>query len=206
MALPVVRKKAATSTTGISSNVSLFAPKAAKPLTRPLAKGATSGFTLIELIVVMALMGMLLFWATPRLEDGFLTDPAKKTSRWVMLTVPKLRAAAVAEQRDYFLNVDLARQVMWSSHAEMDEQALTQALDKALVMPGSVRVAQVHRPRQPSDAAEAVSIRFSRHGYADQVVLHMTRYPNHRYSLFIEPFFTPVDQFDGFLTYGQRWQ
>ncbi len=186
--------------------MSPFAPKAAIPLTRPLAKGAASGFTLIELIVVMALIGMLLFWATPRLDDGFLSDPAKKVSRWVMLTVPKLRAAAVAEQRDYFLHVDMARQLMWSSHAEMDELALTQALEKALVLPDSVRVAQVHRPRQPSDGAEDVAIRFSRHGYADQIVLHMTRYPNHRYSLFIEPFFTPVDQFEGFLTYAQRWQ
>jgi prepilin-type N-terminal cleavage/methylation domain-containing protein len=170
------------------------------------ATWTAEGFTLIELIVVMALMGMLLFWATPRLENGFISDPAKNVSRWVMLTAPKLRAAAVAEQRDYYLHVDMARQILWSSHSEMDEQALIQALERGLVLPASIRIAQVHRPRQPSDVTEQVPIRFSRHGYADQVVLYMTRYPNHRYSLFIEPFLHPVDQFEGFLTYAQRWQ
>jgi len=40
-----------------------------------------AGFTLLELIVVMALMGIVFFFAVPRFEGTFLFDDAKQSAR-----------------------------------------------------------------------------------------------------------------------------
>ena len=40
------------------------------------------GFTLIELIVVIALIGLMLFFSLPRLQNNPFLDGSKKSARW----------------------------------------------------------------------------------------------------------------------------
>jgi prepilin-type N-terminal cleavage/methylation domain-containing protein len=52
--------------------------------------GQPAGFTLIELIVVIALLGLMLFFSLPRLQNNPFLDDSKKSSRWLIGKIQSL--------------------------------------------------------------------------------------------------------------------
>ena len=46
--------------------------------------GHCHGFTLIELIVVISLIGLMLFFSLPRLQNNPFIDDSKKSARWLI--------------------------------------------------------------------------------------------------------------------------
>ena len=66
-----------------------------------------NGFTLVELIVVMALISTLFAFSIPRFHDALLINKTKKTSRWIIGTVKALKENALQEHRHYTLHVGL---------------------------------------------------------------------------------------------------
>ena len=49
------------------------------------------GFTLIEMIVVTALISIMLVVAIPRLQGGLFSDGGDDTARWIIATVRGLK-------------------------------------------------------------------------------------------------------------------
>ena len=64
------------------------------------------GYTLIELVVVMALISTMFFFAMPRFQDNLLTDQVRKASRWIITQTRHLKQQSVREKKDYILHVD----------------------------------------------------------------------------------------------------
>jgi prepilin-type N-terminal cleavage/methylation domain-containing protein len=58
-----------------------------------------SGFTLIELIVVISLIGLMLFVSLPRLQDNPFLDGGKQSSRWLIGKVRSLKESAIRDQK-----------------------------------------------------------------------------------------------------------
>ena len=60
------------------------------------------GFTLIELIVVIALISIMLFLAIPKFQSDIFTDSTKKVSRWIIYKVPALKKMRSGSKKDMF--------------------------------------------------------------------------------------------------------
>ena len=73
-----------------------------------------NGFTLIELIVVISLFSLMLFFAVPRFQFDVLSDHSKKTSRWIMLQVQALKEKSVHDQKRYVLHLSLDSNRLWA--------------------------------------------------------------------------------------------
>ena len=71
------------------------------------------GFTLIEMIVVIALISIMLVVAIPRLEGGLFSDGSDETARWIIATVRGLKEKAVVENKTFLLNVSPDVQRLW---------------------------------------------------------------------------------------------
>jgi len=65
------------------------------------------GFTLIELIVVMTLIGIIFFFAVPRIDSSIFTNSSRQVSNWIILHVKSLKSRAVAKQVSYVMEVDM---------------------------------------------------------------------------------------------------
>ena len=74
-----------------------------------------TGFTLVELIVVVALISLLLFIAMPRFQDTILSDERRKMANWIMFKTQSLREKSIRDQVVYVLHVDIDNQHMWVS-------------------------------------------------------------------------------------------
>jgi len=72
-------------------------------------------FTLIELIVVIALISIVLAFAIPRLDNSFFSNNKRKLSSWILLNVKSLKEKAVREQTKNILVVDIDNNQMWVS-------------------------------------------------------------------------------------------
>jgi prepilin-type N-terminal cleavage/methylation domain-containing protein len=199
------------STTGISnSDVSkvmgaVMGPKAGIPdrvrrgtpwavVFRAAARNA--GFTLIELIVVIALMGIMLFFSLPRLQGNPFIDDANKSTRLLIGKISMLRENAVRNGRRYSLNLDLDVGRIWESSAAMTAEELEQAaLNNSYTLPAGVRLVDVEFARKGKQNSGLAQITFYRTGYADKVLIHLQEDETYR-SLLIEPFLSDVTVFE----------
>ncbi|MDI9569433.1 MAG: prepilin-type N-terminal cleavage/methylation domain-containing protein [Pseudomonadota bacterium] len=151
----------------------------AKARTRTSTTGkrtdAEAGYTLIELIVVIVLIGILLSFAVPRLRDDLLNDSLHATARQLVGTAKELRNDAVREQVDFILHFDMGANVFWSSAADMTPEKLDERRRGASPFPPGVRVADIEFGRERVTSDGEARIVFSRHGYVNPAVIHIAK-------------------------------
>ena len=92
------------------------------------------GFTLIELVVVMALIAIMMALAIPNLQH-ILTDDTRKASQWILVQVPRLKSRAVSEGKIYTLHADMDGNMLWISNDGMSDEELSQAKKRDLRFP-----------------------------------------------------------------------
>jgi prepilin-type N-terminal cleavage/methylation domain-containing protein len=160
---------------------------------------AAPGFTLIELIAVIALITLMLGFATPRLAANLLEDQTKKASRWLLLTIPALKMKAVSEGRIYRLKIDLSGRRLWSMNDDMNEEQLEAAAEKSYQMPDEVWVMDVAFADDRRTNSGEAEIVFSPQGYSDQAIIHLENRDGARRSFLIEPFLPNVKMVDGYV-------
>lgn len=163
----------------------------------PLVVGI-SGFTLIEITIVMALVGVLLLFAIPRFQDSFLVDPTKKPTRWMMVKVPELRSSAIRNQRTYNLHVDLSENRLWTTDSTDKKEAHEQAEKNAYHLSEGVRLTGVVFSNGKRQTVDVVVIQFHSQGWADRAIIHMESEAQGRFSFIIKPFLTAMERIEGY--------
>lgn len=157
-----------------------------------------AGYTLLELIVVMALIGIVFFFAIPRFEGSFIFDDAQKSSRWLMAKLQALREESLRTRRQQTLHIDLDTNRLWETTEQMTLEERDAALRRSQPLPGSARVASVDYPVLGRLAAGRADIRFHRDGHSDKVLIHLRSGDTH-FTFLLEPFLAEVKMFEGFL-------
>ena len=158
------------------------------------------GFTLIELIVVMALLSLTLAIAMPRLQDFLLIDHAKKAGRWIILKVPSLKDRAIREQKTYRMHVDIDADRIWISDETMNEEQLLDAARQGFELTGQLDVLDVEYPDADKVSSGLADIRFHPQGYSDRAIIHL-KDDEDRMSFQIEPFLSNVIMVEDYISY-----
>ena len=102
-----------------------------------------SGFTLIELTVVISLISIMLFFAVPRFRNAVLTDNVNNSSRWIIGKVRVLKEYSTSKQKLCILHVNMDSNKMWVSDETMAEEDLQRAHEKGFEIPEDVKVINV---------------------------------------------------------------
>lgn len=158
--------------------------------------GCTAGFTLIELIVVIALISTMLFFSLPRLQGNPFGDDANKSTRWLIGKISALRENAVRNGRRYGLHLDLDTGRIWETSAAMSPEEIEQAaLNNSDALPADVHLVDVEFARKGKQNSGLAEITFYRTGYADKTLIHLQEDETYR-SLLIEPFLSDVKIFE----------
>ncbi len=162
-----------------------------------------SGFTLIELVVVTALITLMLFMAVPRFQVLVSGDEARRAARWLMVEVPLLKSRAVQEQRDYLLHFDFDRRLAWVTHEGMKEEEARAAAEDGYRPPQSVRWADLAFAGGPTVSGAQAVLRFYRQGYSDRVFIHLQDDNDRRFSVLVEPFLPRPEFYDHFVDFNE---
>lgn len=160
------------------------------------------GFTLIELVVVMALLGIMLFVAIPNFQH-ILTDDTRKVSQWILVQVPRLKAQAASDMKVYALHADMEESLLWVSNVTMSDDEIDLARKQGRPLSDDSFLLDVaYANGDTIDSGDAV-IYFYPKGYSDKVIIHMEDDSGSQRSFLIEPFLSQVDMKEEYVDFEE---
>ncbi|GAB6097753.1 hypothetical protein JCM14469_40070 [Desulfatiferula olefinivorans] len=161
------------------------------------------GFTFIEIIVVIVLIGLMFSFALPRMDGLLYMDNRDRVSRWVVLNVEHLKGLSVKKQVRYILHVDISANAFWISEEGMEEDALAEARKSGFALPPDIRLVDIIYPFPGREDDTRSEVFFYPQGYCDHAVIHMENADRDKLSFVIEPFLPPVGIRDGFVMFDE---
>jgi prepilin-type N-terminal cleavage/methylation domain-containing protein len=162
--------------------------------------GQTAGFTLIELIVVVALLGLMLFFSLPRLQNNPFLDDDKQSSRWLIGTIQTLKESAIRDQKLYTLHFDLDSGRVWETNESMSQDDIENAVLNSHTLPEDLRIIDIEFPTKGKINSGQAAINFYKAGYTDKALVHMQD-GNTYLSFLIEPFIPNVQFFEKYASF-----
>lgn len=157
------------------------------------------GFTLLELIVVLVLIGLLLVVTVPTLRNNLIDDPLRSTGRKLIGYIGGVRERAIREQQSYLLYIDMDENRLWYVRESDDKNDEAEPPEKGtLHVDTSVDLANVWTKTQGSVNGGLAEIWVSRQGYLDKMLIHLGNDDGEALSLQVFPFLPDIEVLDGY--------
>ena len=168
------------------------------------------GFTLIELVTVMAVMGIVLFFTLPRF-DAFNPFGASMTPTGkLLLLIEQLKSQALETQQDYLLKIDTATGQVWATFPALvpgagdtlEKESSPEPLISFLEDSSIEDVKISSRTMDDEDDGDEISIRFNGNGYSDQAFIYIKE-DDRDLTVAIAPFLPRAQLLEGHVSCGE---
>ena len=146
------------------------------------------GFTLLELIVVIALLGLTLTFIIPSLTISQRPDDPEDFPAWLSLKLAKIKTKAYHEQQTYTLHLNMAEGRLWVTNHSMTTEERDAASETSIKFPEGAVLSTVSFPGGERIDTGTVRIKFYKQGYSDLALLHLKDASDNPTTLRIEPF------------------
>ncbi len=154
------------------------------------------GYTLIELVVVILLIGIVTFATLPRLAALLEPGDLKKAAREIMGAILTARTKAVTEGKIYFLFIDMTNQMYWLLDMPEAEPGGTDSIKETDIvlgeaikkhnLPGKVKFLGVEvRQKKVQDSGVQI-IRCFPMGFTDPAVIYIGTSQSNTYTLTLD--------------------
>ena len=159
------------------------------------------GYTFVELIVVMVLMGLMLTLTVPRLRESLLTDTLKSTVRKMVGTISYIRNEAVREHKPYVLHFNFDANTVWAEYPNMTEEEYARAKKEAFSFPKEALLMDVWSKGEGKKGNGETQIRFSERGYVKQSAIHIGSEDGKKYTIVLSPFLGRVQVLEAYIEF-----
>jgi Tfp pilus assembly protein FimT len=153
---------------------------------------AFSGFTLLELLVIIVLAGLIVTLAVPSTRDALTGDKLKTASRQIIGLERKLRVEAVRDQLDYILFLDLSNSAYWVVASDMTQEKQDEIKKRALHLPADVVITDIVDANNSKKSAGEFKIIFKKNNACSPAVIHLA-YEENKMTIVINPFLGVTD-------------
>lgn len=150
-----------------------------------------SGFTLIELVVVVAIIGTVFFVAAPRLDQGLLRNESETAVNRLAETISRIKKKSAMEQRDYYLYYKSApHRIVVSACAPGTECSETGEKTETIgvSLPDDLFVQSIQTMPARKNNMNQSFVRFYSKGYSDHALIQLKDASGEGYGCTIEPF------------------
>ena len=145
----------------------------------------SSGFTLLELIIVLSIISLVLFFSVPVFKNIQIFSNSNNEAGRIFLLVAKLKKESVQENKNMFMHIDLLEQRIWVTK-EMTEG------EKSGFVLSQIRVLDVvfseGMKLDRNEYHSEYQVKFSSKGYSDMVLIHFRDDDGNDSTIIIEPF------------------
>jgi prepilin-type N-terminal cleavage/methylation domain-containing protein len=160
------------------------------------------GYTLIELIVVIVLLGLMFGLTVPKFRQAVLSDRLDATSLRIIGLVADLREKAISDQVSYVLHFDLREKTLWSFAATASEEEQEEARERAYQLSADVNIEDIWSWSRGKLYEEA-TIHFSKKGYIEQSMIHLQAEDGRQLSLELTPFLGSIKIHEGYVDFDR---
>lgn len=156
------------------------------------------GFTLIELILVIALIGVVLVLAIPSTRDVITGDSLKKASRKLIAIERKLRVDAVRDQLTYILCIDMKHSTYWVITADMTPEKQDEIKKRPQHLPSDVVIKDIVNENNKKLSDAEIKINFGKNNVCSPAIIHLA-YKEDSMTIVINPFLGVTDTYDKYV-------
>ena len=160
------------------------------------------GYTLLELIVVIILLGLMFGLTVPKFRQAVLSDTLDATSLRVIGLVENLRERAISDQVSYVLHLDIRGKKLWAFAVNATEEEQETARERAYQLPADVKIEDIWSWSNGKLYEEA-TIHFSRKGYIEQAMIHLQSEDGRQLSLELTPFLGAIKIHQGYVDFDR---
>jgi len=159
------------------------------------------GFTLIELIVVMALVALIASFAVPQIGNFLYADQLKMTVRKLVGLVHRSARMAQQHQVPFVLTYHPGERLFV---VEPEKQPPSGGSEIAVTQKDRLRLADTVEVRDVWSwfggmyTGNGMTIRFNKNGYVEPTIMHLRKEDGQEMSVILTPFLGKVKIVDGY--------
>lgn len=157
-----------------------------------------NGYTLIELVVVVFLLGLVLILAVPKVRENLIGDDFRTATRRLIGSIRELRADAIREQVDYVLHLDLNNHAFWTYSIDMTPEKRDERRKTSFHFPEGIKIADVSLNGAEKKSDGEVDVKFFKKGHVQPTVIHL-RKDGRYFSLILSPFSDSVKVYERYV-------
>ena len=163
------------------------------------SKRNEQGFTLIEMVVVMALISILTAFALPKIRSSLFTDELRGTARRFIGLVAETGQEARSKRSPLLLRFDREQHRFTTSSATTIFENNEAEQSTGMKVPESVEIIDVATAHGGTKNSGELAIRFSPRGYVDKTVVHFRDDDGEELSVIISPFLGVTRVLEGYI-------
>ena len=163
----------------------------------------SKGFTLLELVIVIAFIGITVGFVAPRLFTELTTSGLERAARDLTTLIQYARSEAITQHKAYYVRFDFDGNLV-GIYPKPEKSGETPELLKKVKLPEGVLLKGVKSPYQPKKEQGQIDLMITSDGIVEQGVIYLEGGPNKIYTLIIKPFSGNFRTYDHYveITYG----
>jgi len=175
--------------------------------TGPLRKNETSGFTLVEFLVVMFIIGLFSTLISIRIEGALSGGDLRHATRLIMGEINELRGKAASTHKEHFLGFNIDENYLYTYHRLQEKEDLSGRFQedqgnylKAIKrLPDGVKLEDIVIFSKGKIQEGEAAIRFFSNGCIDRSIIHLRNDRNEAYTLKINPITGQITIYDKYI-------
>jgi prepilin-type N-terminal cleavage/methylation domain-containing protein len=163
------------------------------------------GFTLLELMIVIAIIGIVLGYVTPRLFGALTSSNIEKTERNMSAIIQLARSSALTHHKTYYVQFNIDDGIV-GYFPKPEKSGEEPELEKKMSMPDGVTIKGVKTPYQPKKDRGKAEIKVTPDGVVEQGLIYLEGGINKMYTFMIKPFSGKFKVYDRYVevAYGRE--
>ncbi len=145
------------------------------------------GFTLLELLIVMAILGVTIGFVGPRIYGGLSSSGMDKAARDITAIIQVARSNAITKHQTYLVRFDMD-EVKVGYYLRPETSGIMPDMERERKLPEGIRFQSMKSPYQPTKQQGFFELRVTPDGIVEQGVIYLENALGKVYTLEVKPF------------------